>query len=64
MESAERAPAALKFCPSEKLLDDFRQNNKLLSYVQRGLNDYLESKRVAFLRFYFLSNDELLSIIS
>jgi dynein heavy chain len=64
LESAARAPAALKFCPSEKLLEDFRQNNKLLGHVQRGLNDYLESKRVAFPRFYFLSNDELLSILS
>ncbi|OHT02341.1 Dynein heavy chain family protein [Tritrichomonas foetus] len=64
LESAYRAPQALKFCPSEKLLEDFRQNNKLLGHVQRGLNDYLESKRVAFPRFYFLSNDELLSILS
>lgn len=64
LESAYRAPSALKFCPSEKLLEDFKQNNKLLGHVQRGLNDYLESKRVAFPRFYFLSNDELLSILS
>ncbi|KAH0794861.1 dynein heavy chain 1, axonemal [Histomonas meleagridis] len=64
LDSAYRSPSALKFCPSQKLLDDFKQNNKLLSHVERGLNDYLESKRVAFPRFYFLSNDELLSILS
>lgn len=55
---------AVKVCTSPKLLSQFVEANKLLESVQKGLADYLETKRLSFARFFFLSNDELLQILS
>jgi dynein heavy chain len=64
MSSAKSKPKAIDFCSNEKLLQKFQESNKFLDMVQKGLSEYLETKRGAFARFYFLSNDELLSILS
>ena len=64
LASATRNPNCLKFCANEKLLRQFQESNKFLDLVSKGLSDYLETKRGGFARFYFLSNDELLSILS
>merc|ERR1719162_1167932 len=64
MSKAKKAPGCIHFCNNEKLLELLQESNIYLDLVQKGLSDYLETKRSSFARFYFLSNDELLSILS
>jgi dynein heavy chain, axonemal len=45
------------------LLEELKQASVALDRIQKCLNDYLESKRKFFPRFYFLSNEDLLEIL-
>jgi hypothetical protein len=64
MASAAKRPGVLDVTSIEKIREGFEESIKWLDMVLKGLNEYLETKRAAFPRFFFLSNDELLDILS
>lgn len=52
-----KKPIVYQCCSNEDLLRKFQKYNKELEEIQKKMEDYLEVKRAAFPRFYFLSND-------
>ena len=54
----------LEFCNQENILTRLEEADRSLNICQKELNDLIDRMRKKFPRFYFVSNDEMLDILS
>ena len=53
----------LHCCSAKGRLEDLKELSEMLERCQKSLSEYLDNKRNAFPRFFFISDDELLSVL-
>jgi dynein heavy chain len=63
MRSAIDSSNIVKSCCKEGRLELFQDLFESLEKCQKSLSQYLESKRISFPRFYFISDEELINIL-
>lgn len=63
MNGTVKSPHIKLCCLVPNRLTDLQALSDGLESCQKSLNDYLDSKRNVFPRFFFISDDELLSIL-
>jgi len=63
MTETYKEPTIKIACHQANRLTDLQTLSQGLERCQKSLNDYLDSKRNSFPRFFFISDDELLSIL-
>ena len=63
MERFSNDPNAKRGCGAPGLLATITKMDEGLERIQKSLDQYLETKRMVFPRFYFVSDDDLLEIL-
>jgi dynein heavy chain len=64
MENTRNTPSVPEACKQQKLFENLCYCFSTAEDIIKSLNDYLNQKRQAFPRFYFLPNEELLTILA
>ena len=63
MNSTSKAPNVVTACHVDNRLETLESLLDRLDKCQKSLSDYLDTKRNSFPRFFFISDDELLSVL-
>lgn len=64
MENIKRSPEVMTVADMPNLLEDLNAACEQLDVVECGLNSFLDTKKLAFPRFFFVSNDGMFSTLS
>jgi dynein heavy chain len=64
MAVIEADPHVLNIYNTPTLLADLKLSLEIMEQIQKALEHHLELKRIEFPRFFFLSNDELISTLA
>lgn len=64
MKEAEKTPNVVQATNRPKLYEELENIQERLAVCEKALAEYLETKRLAFPRFYFISSSDLLDILS